>query len=267
MKLETITLRFDPRGFAEITMNRPEKHNAFNDVLIEELRDALTRVAKINECRFLVLKGQGRSFSSGADLNWMKSMAEYSRKENVKDSEKLSALFDELDCFEKPLIGIVKGYALGGGAGLVAVCDYVLASSRSQFGFSEVKLGLVPAVISPYVLSKIGLSYAKALFISGIRFSGEQALEIGLVHQIEDPEDMEQAELDLLDQFLTSGPEAMVKAKELLRSISDSGGRVENKIRKYCIQTIADLRVSQEGQEGMQSMLNKRPPRWIPGSS
>jgi methylglutaconyl-CoA hydratase len=248
-----------------ITLNRPEIHNAFNDELIEKLTDFLLEKSQETELRLLCLTGAGKSFSAGADLNWMKKMKGYSEDENLRDAKKLALLFSTLNSFPTPVLAKVKGAALGGGSGLVAVCDYVLAEKTALFGFTEAKLGLIPAVISPYVMAKIGESQARALFLSGMKFKAERALHMGLIHQVCAEESSDQ-EFDLIiREFLTAAPKASREAKRLIRDML----AVTKKIDSQAVQTnlacerISRLRIATEGQEGMSALLEKRKAEWI----
>ncbi|MEX0798197.1 MAG: enoyl-CoA hydratase-related protein [Bacteriovoracaceae bacterium] len=260
MTYEFLKLDIDNNGAAWIELNRPEIHNAFNDKLIEELRHVFFELDKDDNCRMAVLTGAGKSFCAGADLNWMKSMVDYSKKENVEDSRKLAAMFAQIDNFSKVLIGKVNGAALGGGVGLVSVCDYVLASERAKFGFTETRLGLIPAVISPYCINKIGVSNARAWFMSGELFNAEKALEMNLVHQICPLEDLEEKMDELIESFLKAAPKAASEAKKLIKNVVNLPG---SDVGEYTLEAIAELRVSKEGQEGMQALLNKSRPSWI----
>jgi len=246
---------------AQVTLNRPQLHNAFNDELIDELIKVFNNLEKDQSVLLVVLQGNGKSFCAGADLNWMKQMKDYSEKENFEDSQKLFELFYTIDQFPRPVLAKVKGAALGGGSGLVAVCDYVLAHEESLFGFTEVRLGLIPAVISPFVIQKIGISYARAYFLSGAKFKGKRAYEVGLVHELASTdEELEEKTTKIINEFLKAGPLAQMAAKDLI---------VQN--RKYSIDQIKDVvcskiatrRISKEGQEGMEALLEKRNAAWI----
>lgn len=257
--------KFDKtRGVLCLSLNRPEVRNAFNDEMIEELTSLFLSLNKRDEVRLVLLEGKGKAFCAGADLNWMKKMKDYSQEENKKDSEKLADLFKTINKLNKPVIGLVKGYTLGGGAGLISVCDYVLASDQSQFGFTEARLGLVPAVISPYVISKIGESQARAYFLSGQLFSAEKALQMGLVHQIVSDEYFSESLEKLIGEFLKAAPLAAKEAKGLIQNVSDLIQKGdEAQITDYTCETIARIRIADEGQEGMTSLLEKKSPSWI----
>ncbi|MCO4754857.1 MAG: enoyl-CoA hydratase/isomerase family protein [Bacteriovoracaceae bacterium] len=250
----------DAQGVATVTLNRPEIHNAFNDKLIEELRHVFFELNQNIQCRLAILTGEGKSFCAGADLNWMKSMVEYSKSQNIEDSRKLAKMFETIDNFSKPLIGKVNGHALGGGVGLAAVCDYVLASERAKFGFTEARLGLVPAVISPFCINKIGVSNARAWFLSGELFNTQKAFEMGLVHEVCSLEELDTRLESLIKSFLKAGPSAAVASKALIKNVTSLPGA---DIQEYTLERIAELRVSEEGQEGMQALLNKTKPSWV----
>ena len=214
--------------------------------------------------RLVLLEGKGKAFSAGADLNWMKKMKNYSNEENKRDSERLADLFKTMNAIPQPLIGLVKGHTLGGGTGILSVCDYVLAEENSKFGFTEVRLGLVPAVISPFVMAKIGESYARAYFLSGEIFKADVALKMGLIHKIVSSEAFDQECERLVSEFLKAGPKASRVAKELtfrVKSLSLTGGIEE--LTDYTCQTIATIRTGEEGQEGMKALLQKEKASWV----
>jgi methylglutaconyl-CoA hydratase len=246
---------------AYIVLNRPELHNAFNDVMINELVMAVNQAQTNKSNRLLVFKAKGASFCAGADLNWMKSMVEYTYEQNYLDSLKLAELFEIINNCSLPTIALCHSHALGGGVGLIAACDYVLAGERAKYGLTEVRLGLLPAVISPFVISKIGESQARAYFMSGARFDAFKAMNIGLVHQVENEANFESASLKLIQEFLQAAPEASKMAKALIKTV-----QAETEFKKLQAQTceiIAHKRVSAEGQEGMKSMLEKRKASWL----
>lgn len=253
-------LDIDQRGVATLTLNRPELHNAFNDELIADLTACLNDLEKKKEVRLLVLTGEGKSFCAGADLNWMKRMKEYSEAENIADSQKLAELFKTLNSFSRPVIGKINGSALGGGAGLVACCDYVIAVDQAMIAFTEVRLGLLPAVISPFVIAKIGESHARASFLSGAKISMSRAFVMGLVHQVTTAEMLDSEVEKTIADFLLAGPEAAVKAKELVATVVRKPNIEE--ARDYTCKMIAKARASDEGQEGMSALLEKRKASW-----
>lgn len=254
MKMLSLT---EKDSVATITLNRPELHNAFNAELIKEATE-LFKSLSLKDLRLVVLTGAGKSFCAGADLNWMSSMKSYSEEENFEDSKKLAGLFRALNEIPCPVIGRVNGHALGGGAGLVACCDYVIASSTALFGFTEVKLGLIPAVISPFVLSKIGESNARAWFLSGERFDAQTAKTMNLIHEVVELDKLDEAVLTASQRFLSAGPIAAREAKSLIFKI-----RLTQEVEDETCRRIARLRVSQEGQGGMEALLSKSKPKWV----
>ena len=251
------TLLVDERdGVVTVTLNRPEVHNAFNDELIAEaieLFDGLTR----SNARAVVLRASGANFCAGADLNWMSKMVAYTRDENIRDSAQLAKMYAVMNECPLPLVGRIHGAAIGGGVGLVAVCDVVVCAPEAKFGLSEVKLGILPAVISPYVIAKIGETHARALFLTGERFDAERALRIGLVHRVAD--DLDGAVEETLKQLRTSGPEAVRECKKLIAHVAQSEPA---EAVPYTIEAIATRRVSEEGQGGMSAFLKKEKPPW-----
>ncbi len=248
-----------------MTLNRPDVRNAFNEIVIAELTswadDARAR-AERHELRVAVLAGAGKTFCAGADVTWMSKALAYTRDENVRDATAMSRMFAALDDLPMPLIGRVHGAALGGGAGLAAVCDIVIADDEALFGFTEVKLGIIPAVISPFALAKIGRSAARELFLTGARFSAARAREIGLVHIVVPAAELDAAVARYVNELLANGPEAVAAAKALIR---DVWGRTRDEAMPLTATAIAERRVSPEGQEGLRAFLEKRSPRWSLG--
>jgi methylglutaconyl-CoA hydratase len=242
-----------------VTLNRPDVHNAFNDELIAEAIDVFRDAAKRGP-RAIVMRGEGPSFCAGADLNWMSRMVGYTRDENVRDASHLATMFAAINECSAPVIGRIHGAAIGGGVGLVAVCDIAIASTDAKFGLSEVKLGIMPAVISPYVVAKIGATHARALFLTGERFDAERALRIGLVHRVVDNErSLDRAIDDTVAQIRSSGPEAVRETKKLIEHVA-SHAMLD--AVPYTIEAIATRRVSKEGQAGMNAFLKKEKPPW-----
>lgn len=252
-------------AIATVTLHRPEVHNAFNDALIAELTETFRALADDTSVRVVVLAGEGKSFCAGADLKWMGAMKGYSMAENEADSRKLAELFHTINICPKSVIGVVQGAAMGGGVGLVAVCDYVLATEGAKFGLTEVQLGLVPAVISPFVVAKMGESNARAWFLSGNRFDGVAAMRMGLVHELVTDESALQTRLpELVRGFLRAAPKAVAEAKKLIADVLAMAGDAERQIA-HTSKVIARLRVADEGQEGMDALLNKTKPNWNKG--
>jgi methylglutaconyl-CoA hydratase len=251
----------DERGCATLLLNNPEQHNAFDDRLIAELTAALKRLAENPQIRVVILASNGKSFSAGADLNWMLRVADYSLEENVEDALALAELMRTLNELPKPTIALVQGAAFGGGVGLVAACDIVIASDRASFCLSEVKLGLIPAVISPYVIAAIGPRAARRYFLTAERFPADEALRLGLVHQIVPEPELPSTADQLSRQLLQNGPQALAEAKRLIREVS--GRPVDKKLVELSAEWIAAIRATEEGREGLQAFLAKRPPNWI----
>jgi methylglutaconyl-CoA hydratase len=244
-----------------VTLNRPEVHNAFNDELIAEAIDLFSNI-DVSAARVVVLKGTGKNFCAGADLNWMSRMVSYSRDENIRDSSLLAKMYALMNECPLPIVGRIQGAAIGGGVGLVSVCDIAITTNTTQFGLSEVKLGILPAVISPYVIAKIGETHARALFLTGERFDSERALRIGLVHRVveNDPAQLDAAVYETVTQLKTSGPEAVRECKKLIAHVA--AHELVDAI-PYTIDAIATRRVSEEGQVGMQAFLEKKLAPWI----
>jgi methylglutaconyl-CoA hydratase len=244
---------------ATVTLARPELHNAFNATMITELRDCFTALASDEAARVVVLTGAGPSFCAGADLNWMRGSLDWSLEQSLADTEVLATMFEAAWNLPRPLIGRINGAALGGGAGLVACCDIAVAVDSARFGFSEVKLGLLPAVIAQYVVPKIGVSQARALFVSGERFTAERAFEIGLVHAVAPAADLDATVGTLAGRMLSSGPVAAAEAKRLV----DAVWSLEREAaRRYVVHAITTARTGAEGQEGVRAFLEKRKPAW-----
>ena len=231
-----------------ITMAKPEQRNAFDAALIQELTKAFSDVGDV---RAVVLAGEGKSFSAGADVDWMRASIELSYEENVADARRLRMMLETIDSCPTPVIARVQGHALGGGCGLVACCDIVVTEPVAQFAFSEVKLGIVPAVISPFALAKIGASAARRYFVTGERFSADVALRIGLVHEVAD--DLDASVERVIKELLSAGPQATRAAKELARAPLSA---------EETAHRIAERRASTEGQEGLRAFLEKRAPGW-----
>jgi methylglutaconyl-CoA hydratase len=242
-----------------LTLNRPEVRNAFDEHVIRELTAWAEAVTADDEVRVAVLGGQGAAFCAGADLAWMARMASYTHAENVRDATAMAKMYSAMDHLPIPLIGRIHGVALGGGAGLAAVCDIVVADEHASFGFTEVKLGILPAVVSPYVLAKIGASAARELFLTGMRFDAARAKEIGLVHAVVAADQMDPRIADYVQEILSAAPDAIATAKELLRKVA---GRPAQDTIGLTADTIAARRASPEGLEGMRAFLEKRKATW-----
>lgn len=243
-------------GVLSVTLNRPDVHNAFNDELIAEAIDLFSKPPS-EGVRAIVLRGGGANFCAGADLNWMSRMVSYTHDENVRDSSLLAKMYALINECPLPVIGRIQGAAIGGGVGLVAVCDVAICAPDSKFGLSEVKLGILPAVISPYVIAKIGETHARALFLTGERFDADRALRIGLVHRVAG--DLDAALDETLKQIRTSGPEAVRECKKLIAYVAH---HEPHDAVPYTIEAIASRRVSPEGQSGMSAFLQKKKAPW-----
>jgi len=243
------------QGIARVTLARPDVHNAFDDGLIAELTAAFVALGADEAVRAIVLTGAGASFSAGADLSWMRRMAQASEAENRDDARRLATLMRTLDECPKPTIARVNGAAFGGGVGLVACCDIAIGVAAAKFGLTETKLGLVPAVISPYVIAAIGARHARRLFLTAQLFDAREAERIGLLHAVTD--DLDGAVQSEIDRLLAAGPTAVREAKALVRRVAAGG---EHDLANA--ELIARLRVSPEGQEGLNAFFDKRKPAW-----
>lgn len=243
-----------------VTLNRAEVRNAFNETLIAELTDWAGRVAGDPEVRVVVLRGAGPVFCAGADLGWMSKVVAYSHDENVRDATAAAAMYAALDALPVPLIARIHGAALGGGAGLAAVSDIAVADAHTVFGFTEVKLGIVPAMISPFVLRRIGEGPARELFLTGLRFPASRAREIGLVHAVVPAADLDATVERYVGEILSAAPEAVTTTKGLIRRVA---GRDPADVRGLTAETLALRRSSTEGQQGMRAFLEKRRPSWV----
>jgi methylglutaconyl-CoA hydratase len=260
-------LDVDARGIATLTLNRPEVHNAFDAALVQRLTELLMEIKSRADVRAVVLTGAGRSFSAGADVNWMRSMAGCSEEENVEDALHLADLMSLLNALPLPTVARVNGHAYGGGVGLVACCDIAIASSEARFALSEVRLGLVPAVISPYVVAAIGERNARRLFLSAEAMNAKLARRVGLVHEIAKPSKLDAALDDQLGMLLKGGPNALRESKELIFTVEGGGISADDALKRRTAQIIAQLRVSDEGQEGLAAFLEKRRPEWARGDA
>jgi methylglutaconyl-CoA hydratase len=244
---------------ARITLCRPEVHNAFNETMIAELREVIAELQSSRDVRVVVITGEGKSFCAGADLNWMKRVIDFSFEDNLKDSLALSELMHGIYSLKLPTVAMVNGAAIGGGMGFVATCDIVVAASHAKFSLSEVKLGLVPACISPFVIRKAGEAACRRFMLTGERLTAETAKAAGLVNEVVEPDELEGAVSELVDRLLSSGPNAVAVCKQLLREVPAMS---LEEAKKATAESLARLRVSEEGQEGMKAFLEKRKPRW-----
>jgi len=246
---------------ATVTLNRPEVHNAFNEDVIKRLIDCFDEVANNDNIRVMILEGKGKSFSAGADLNWMKKMASYSESENKADAEQLALMLSKLYTLAKPTIAKVKGAAYGGAVGLVACCDIVVASRLSKFCLSEVKLGLIPATIAPYVINAVGARHAKQLFMTAQVISARRARRLGLVSETVSEEEVDTQVNSFISAILKNGPKAVALSKALVNELENQD--INETVMQQTSQYIAKVRVSPEGQEGLKAFLDKRPANWI----
>ena len=258
MNYQFITTQRD--GVVEhLTLNRPDVRNAFNEHVIDELTRWAEATSKDPGVRCVILAGAGKLFCVGADLTWMSKMVTYTHEENVRDAQAMARMFSALDTLPVPLIGRIHGAALGGGAGLAAVCDIVVCDDEAIFGFTEVKLGILPAVISPYALAKIGRSAARELFLTGMRFGAQRAKDIGLVHAVVPLPQLDAKVQEYVKEVLSAGPEGIAAAKALIPRV---WSRLAPDAMGVTADAIAARRVSAEGQEGMKAFLEKRKATW-----
>lgn len=262
---KTLEVTQSSRGVLTITLNRPEVRNAFNQDVIEELHKVAAHDAKDPAVRAVVLRGTGKVFCAGGDLNWMKESVDLSFDENLRDTKVLSEMFESLNAIPKPVIGVIHGAAIGGAIGLVSVCDTVIATEDTVFGLSEVRLGIVPACIGPFVVSKVGASQARRLFLSGERFDAKTAKEVGLVHEIaKNTKELEEKLNHTLENILLCSPNALRVGKELVMNLTWPEKRNDvSDYLDYISRVLAEMRVSDEGQEGVRAFLEKRKPSWI----
>jgi methylglutaconyl-CoA hydratase len=259
---ENVLLEVTAEGTAIVTLNRPERHNAFNSEVIARLSDIFEMLcANTDEVRMVVLRGSGKSFSAGADLEWMQAAADWTHQDNVDDAMDLARMLNRLYQLPQTTVALVQGAAMGGGAGLVAACDVAIATKASKFRFSEVRLGLTPATISPYVVRSIGPRYSRALFATGEGFDGNFAHQIGLVQYLVDGEDEFEGMLEhIADLVFSAAPGAVADAKRLVDLVE--GQEIDEALMRKTAHQIADRRTSDEGREGLSAFLNKRKPQW-----
>ncbi|WP_188261578.1 enoyl-CoA hydratase/isomerase family protein [Azospirillum tabaci] len=247
-------------GVATVTMNRAEVHNAFNEQVIADLTDAFLSLGSNPDVRVILLRGAGKSFSAGADLGWMKKMAGYSHDENVQDAMGLATMLRTLDECPKPTIAVVQGPAFGGGVGLVAACDIAISAETASFALTEVRLGLIPAVISPYVVAAMGERACRRYFLTAERFSAAEALRLGLLHQTVPAAELDAAVEAMVRNLLQCGPASQTAAKELIRAVARRP--LDDALVRGTAERIARQRASDEGREGVGAFLEKREPAW-----
>jgi methylglutaconyl-CoA hydratase len=259
-----VACEIDDQGVARVTLNRPDKHNAFDDGMITSLTKTFADLGARREVRLVLLQAAGKSFSAGADLAWMQRMAGFDYGHNLDDARALAIMLQTLKTLPQPTIARVQGYAFGGAIGLICCCDIALASSTSQFGLTETRIGLIPATIGPHVVEAIGPRWARRLFLSAERFDADLAKEIGLIHEHCEESNLDARVTALTAMLLENGPEAMREAKILIRDIVSQP--IDDTMIDDTSARIAHLRVSPEGQEGLKAFLEKRKPQWTHGS-
>ena len=259
--MSALLTKIDEKNIATITLNRPLIHNAIDDQQIHELMNALRDLEQKPQVRAVLLTAAGPSFCAGADLQWMKRMAAASQDENLRDAEQLAGMLRRLNIFPRPTVALVQGSAFGGGVGLLAACDVAIASEGATFSMSEVKLGLIPAVISPYVIAAMGARAARRYFLTGERFSAEEALRLGLVHETVPGDHLLRAGDRVIVALLEGGPRAHVEVKRLIFDVT--GKPIEPAVIDETTRRIAAIRASPEGREGVTAFLDKRKPNWI----
>ncbi|MCK5077581.1 MAG: enoyl-CoA hydratase/isomerase family protein [Calditrichia bacterium] len=260
-KYKTIEFIIDKNKVGTIWLDRPEIHNAFNETMISEILDCVTEINGNKDVSIVIIRGRGKSFCAGADLNWMRDVANYSYEDNYKESLQLSKCFHAIYTCEKPTIAVVHGAAIGGANGLLAACDFAFCDENTTFSLSEVKIGVVPACISPYVTKRVGEYGSKELMLTGKRFKGTEAKYHKLVNESLTSEKLEGHLNYIIAILKTSGPAAMTQCKELIYNISNK--LTLNEALEYTAKMIAEIRASEEGQEGMAAFLEKRKPNWV----
>jgi methylglutaconyl-CoA hydratase len=258
MKYETIAFSKDGK-IARIFFDRPAVHNAFNSRMIKEVDDVFEKAKADKSIRVVVLSGKGKSFCAGADIKWLREIIDFSFEQNLKESLQLAEVLHKIYTLPKATVAMVNGAAIGGGIGFLSACDISVASEDAEFGLSEVKIGLVPAAISPYVVRRIGEGKAREYFLTGKRISAKKALEIGLINEVVPLKRLKVTVDDTAKLLLSSGPDAIAACKELIHRVPEMSF---NEVKKYTARMIANLRISEEGQEGMASFLEKRKPKW-----
>lgn len=259
MSYETIRIETDPRGVATLTLSRPDKHNAMNAALMSELAEAASALGSDNAVRAVVLAGEGKSFSAGADLTWMREQFEATRVQRIAEARRLAMMLKKLNELPKPLIARIQGNAFGGGLGLMAVCDTVIAVGGAKFGFTETRLGIIPATISPFVLARMGEGKARQVFMSARLFDASEARELGLVSRVVDAEKLDQAVEDEVVPYLAAAPSAVARSKALARSL---GPVIDDVLIETTIERLADAWETPEARKGITAFFDKRKPDW-----
>lgn len=260
--MQSIETSIDNRGVLTLSMNRPEVHNAFDSNMIHELTTALKTAADSEDVHLVVITGIGACFSAGADINWMRSQVEASQEENEQDAMQLADLMRTLNYLPKPTIARINGAAFGGGLGLIAACDITISVDNAQFGLTEARLGLAPAVISPYVFRRIGERNARRYFLSAERFDSQQAQVIGLIQQTVAKDELDESVESVIVDLLKGGPFAVATCKQLVFAVAGHDEESQKAMDEYSAGLIAGLRVMDEGQEGLAAFLEKRKPAW-----
>jgi methylglutaconyl-CoA hydratase len=256
-----VLVTVDAKGVATVTLNRPEKHNAIDDAAIATLTRELRALGDDEDVRVVVLAARGQSFCAGADLQWMKRTAEFSEAENLQDASALAELLQVLDSLPQPTLALIQGPAYAGGVGLICACDIALAARSARFSITEVRIGLIPALISPYIVKAIGESYARRYILTGERISASEAERIGLVHEVVPDEALAVRGETFVNMLLQGGPKALAEAKALIKAVH--ARELDTDLMVDLARRIARVRVSDEAQEGMGAFLEKRKPRWI----
>jgi len=247
-------------SIATITLNRPEVHNAFNEGVIGDLTDLFTKAGADKDVRAVILRGNGKSFSAGGDLNWMRKMADYTYQQNVDDAMRLGVLLKTINFLPKPTLALVHGNIFGGGVGLTACCDIAIAEQGAQFCLSEVRIGLIPSIIAPYVINAMGERMARRYFMTAERFSADEAHRIGFVHELAEPGKIDEVADKILQAILDGAPQAQGRGKKLMLDII--GRPIDDKLIELTVRQIAEARASEEGKEGLSAFLNKTEPSW-----
>lgn len=260
MSFETISLTSDARGVTTLTLNRPEKHNSLSAQMIEDLTVAATQLGADETVRVVVLTGAGASFCAGGDLGWMREQFEADRQTRMAEARKLAMMLRSLNELPKPLIGRVQGQAFGGGIGMMSVCDTVVAVDSAKFGLTEVRLGLIPATISPYVLARMGEGKARRVFMSARLFGAEEAKDLNLAAKVVAAEDLDDAVEREIKPYLAAAPAAVAASKALARAL---GPAITDTIIEDTIQRLADIWETPEAQEGISAFFDKRKPNWV----
>jgi methylglutaconyl-CoA hydratase len=260
--VSSILAKLDARGVLTLSLNRPQVHNAFDAGLVGVLTRHLEEAGRDPQVRVVVLTGNGPSFSAGADMRWMRAMADASAADNERDALQLAAMLRTLNYLERPTVARVNGPAFGGGLGLVACCDVTVAAESASFGLTEARLGLAPAVMAPYVLRRIGEGNARRYFQSAERFDAHRAQTLGLLQEVVPDASLDSAVTAIVDRLLLSGPDALVASKQLIFAVTGNGPERQRHLDEYTAGLIARLRVSAEGQEGLTAFLDKRHPDW-----